>query len=100
MNDTATRRYTMTRLAAGDYLWPSNDGGTLWRAQRYYEDGSLVRDDGSTVVGAFWRLLSRPMPPAHTPLEDVLDVNGWNEIDALLNTRAQALSAAARREGR
>jgi hypothetical protein len=32
------RKYALTKVAAGDYLLPSNDGRTIWRVVRY-EDG-------------------------------------------------------------
>jgi hypothetical protein len=52
--DTIERRYVLTKLRAGDYLLPANDGNTLWRIARYTEDGSAEWPDGTPVRGEFW----------------------------------------------
>ena len=39
------RKYQMTRISAGDYLLPSNDGKTLWRICAYEEDGSAAVEE-------------------------------------------------------
>ena len=52
------RKYVLTKIAAGDYLLPSNDGKTIWRIMRY-EDGpsySLDWPKDRMVWGAWsWR---------------------------------------------
>lgn len=96
------RRYQMTRVRAGDYLLPSNDGGALWRVSRYREDGSLERHDGTKVVGDFWRAarFRGSLEDAERLLRrDVeeflsLDSDRWVETDCLLPTRAAAVAAA------
>lgn len=48
-----TRKYVLTRITTGDYMFPSNDGQRLWRIYTYQEDGSLERN-GKEVRGTFW----------------------------------------------
>lgn len=50
------RKYQMTRLRKGDYLLPSNDGGTLWRLATYEEDGGAENWQGRTITGTYWAL--------------------------------------------
>lgn len=87
----APRKYAMTRLAAGDYLLPSNDGRTLWRLERY-EDGAAH----GLVVGyqlrPFWRVSSTPMPGNGYVDVAYLEQYRWTEHAQWLPTRAAAVA--------
>jgi hypothetical protein len=48
------RKYVLTRISSGDYLFPSNDGRKLLRVYRYHEDGSAMLGNGTTLRGSFW----------------------------------------------
>lgn len=45
------RKWRMTRIKAGDYVFPSNELDRLWRVTRYEEDGSI-----ENLTGSFWAL--------------------------------------------
>lgn len=90
------RRYALTRVEAGDYLCPSNDGAYLWRFSRYEEDGSAEYGDGSPLVGEFWMAQRTPMPKSgHIHLDD-LGGYDWSERQSLLPRRADAIEAMLR----
>lgn len=76
------RKYQMTRMGAGDYLLPSNDGQTLWRIYRYEEYGSLsyAKPGGgyTEVRGWFWACARRPMPKEWLSFEELRD---WSDIE-------------------
>lgn len=98
------RRYQMTRVAAGDYLLPSNDARTLWRITSYVEDGSLmeVRANGTErpVRGTFWSTWYRDMPEPDTDVESLLQWGwdgGWREYVSMLRTRQEAIEEALQR---
>lgn len=70
------RKYAMTRVKAGDYILPDNDGKTIWRLQKYQEDETVTWGDGSPVKGSFWRVLK------WKPTTDgVLDLDDWDRFD-------------------
>jgi hypothetical protein len=81
------RRYVLTRIAAGDYVVPSNDGRTLWRIYEY--------DEAPEGAGRFWAAArwTRPMPVGEIP-EDFLDWDNWETYAGPLRTRAEAIDAA------
>lgn len=92
------RRYAMTKVGAGDYLLPSNDGLTLWRLQRYTEDGSLqqrIGDEWTPVKGTrFWRLLRLTTRMDLLSIVDPDDETSWVEVESLLRSRTDAIEAA------
>lgn len=98
------RRYQMTRVRAGDYLLPSNDGARLWRLSSYEENGSLEESDGEggyrKVVGTFWSAWYFPgtLDEAQALLDrdadEFLDFTRWREWETLLPTRKAALDSA------
>lgn len=98
------RKYVLTRIQAGDYIFPSNDAESLLRVSSYFEDGSAtVSADGvnwKPLRGTFWSAYR-----FDGPLEDaqrLMDVNPeefvawtrWREIATTLNTRAEAIDEA------
>jgi hypothetical protein len=93
------RRFQMTRLRAGDYLLPDNDGRTLWRIARYEErDGSLTRGDGTVVNGDFWALWRcrwclDELDPETFEFETF---HNYVEVQCLLPSRQAAIDAAMR----
>lgn len=95
MPETTERRWQMTRLAAGDYLLPSNDGTTLWRLERYEErDGTLTRDDGSVVNADFWMVSRFRLPLDEASAHDLDDRSLWVGHRWMLPTRAAAIAEA------
>lgn len=84
----------MTRISAGDYLLPSNDGQTLWRIYRYtdeYVDGETGRDRRLKCWGT--AKFRRPIETA-LDVDDLLDWEYWDHWATYL-TRAEAVEAAA-----
>lgn len=70
------RKYAMTRVKAGDYILPDNDGETIWRLHKYEEDETVTWADGRPVSGIWWRVLK------WTPTRDgVLDPDDWDRFD-------------------
>lgn len=94
------RKYALTRIKAGDYLLPSNDGATLFRLATYEEDGSAeyVTRPGAKarpLVGTFWAVYRRPMPPLDQATADLLEwSDAWEWIAGPLDTRQQAIDEA------
>lgn len=94
--DMSERKYAMTRIRKGDYLWPSNDRSVIWRIRQYTEDGSaeVWTNDGKTrrLLGTYWAI-HRYTGRDH----DAIDTEEWSEWetwDSLLKTREQAIEAA------
>jgi hypothetical protein len=89
-DSTIERKYALTKIAAGDYLLPSNDGRTIWRLSSY-EDGidqGLDHDLG-TVWGVWkWTGDGRTVDPD--------DPGCWEMLEGTLSTRAEAITAALR----
>lgn len=111
MTTAIEQRYAMTRVEAGDYLIPSNDGKTLWRLRSYHEDGSAYFVDRATgketkIVGTFWSALRfngpveeaerllRLEPPDPWDPPPLLDPERWIESATTLKTRREALEYA------
>ena len=75
MDGMVERKYALTRVASGDYLLPSNDGKTLWRIKRYFDeeaDAELSLKPG--WYWAAWRFLG-------SLDADTLDVDDWEQWD-------------------
>ncbi len=89
----SVRKYAMTRVAAGDYLMPSNDASKLWRLMRYTEDGSAHLDDGTPVTGEFWGVW-RWRGTMHDTL--TLEMYEWDMWAQGFRTRAEAEQEALR----
>lgn len=91
------RRYAMTRVAAGDWVLPSNDGRTLYRIKSYEEDGSAQWRDSRgrerPVRGKWWGVL-RYTGPTGGFIE--LDGDLWEWFDHGYPTRSAAVDAALR----
>lgn len=98
------RRYRMVRVAAGDYILPSNDGRTLWRIATYVErgDAAWVDADGNehAIVGTFWASWKYDRP-FHNQGEwtdpDFLEWHNWLHWEGPFNTRREAVDSALRR---
>lgn len=91
MSDPA-RKYALTRLRAGDYLCPSNDGRTLWRFSAY-EDGS---DHGLIGVSyrrrTFWMARRTPMPAGGMVDREEVEYLPWREVGCSLPSRQAAIA--------
>lgn len=83
------RKYVLTRIAAGDYLLPSNDGKKLYRLQKQIEGPSSGLDwpADKEVWGIFeWT----------GPLDEI-DIENWDRWDfyeGMHKTRRAAVDAA------
>ena len=99
------RKYSLTKIVPGDYVFPSNDATRLLRVHRYFEDGSL-REEVSpgvyrTVRGHFWAAqrwdgpLEQAIEEAQVmEIDEWQDDRRWNTCDCLLRTREDAIRAA------
>lgn len=102
MSALAERKYTLSRVRAGDYLLPSNDLTTLWRICSYEEDGSAAWQDDAgkwhTVTGTHWQTAkyNRPIPTGELLDEDFLDWDRWDWWAMGFRTRAAAIKDALR----
>lgn len=99
------QKYALTRIRAGDYLVPSNDGQQLWRLNSYYEDGSAsfvdIAGKETPIKGTFWRALrfNGTVEEAEALLagadpEALLEWDRWIESHSLLSARKEALTYA------
>ena len=92
----------MTRMGAGNYLLPSNDGQTLWRIYSYYEEGSLSYELPGVgyrgVRGTFWACARRPMPDKWFSYEELSEWDEWEFWAGPLRSRREAIDEALRSE--
>ena len=102
MSAATARKYAMTRIAAGDYLLPSNDKQTLWRIYSYEEDGSAEWRDSAgrwhKITGRFWATAkyNRPLPESGEVPYDFLDWENWTTWETNLKTQKLAIEATLR----
>ena len=55
----AERKYPLMKRAAGDYLFVANDRKSIWRVNRYFEDGTAVAGswpNEEPIFGHYWEL--------------------------------------------
>lgn len=95
------RKYALTRIQKGDYLFPSNDGAKLWRVYTYLEDRSLYTGE-TQVKGTFWAVarFTGTVDEAQRLLETdpdvLLDWTEWEFWAGPLKTREEAIREAIR----
>ena len=95
--DTPRRKYALSKVKPGDYVFPSNDGQTVLRVAKY-EDGpshGLVDFDNDREFWGVWRW-AEPFTGAKGGYIDVEDWNRWEFCEGMLTTRAEAIDAALR----
>ena len=89
MTQTVERRYALSKIQAGDYLLPSNDGQALYRL--------VYEDDPTWETGHAWTVFECRVRGA---LPDLIDPDDWSEWSCVaqgLRTRAAAITEALRR---
>lgn len=88
---TTERKYALTKIAAGDYLLPSNDGQTIWRIRTYTDGPSFGIEDwiSDRDLWAIWRWVG-----ARTPYVDVDDWERWETVEEGHETRREAINRA------
>lgn len=97
-------KFQPMRIEAGDYLTLSNDGKTLWRIHRYYEDGSLQLGDGEVVRGHFWsvwkydRVIDGEWDMSMEIAADLEHWDMWSCWDTQLRTKRACLDFIASEE--
>lgn len=86
------RKYVLTKIAAGDYALPSNDGKTIWRIARY-EDGPSHGLDWprDRVIWGVWKYLGHDIP---TLYGEICDWENWSYWGGHYETRNDAIKAA------
>jgi hypothetical protein len=88
------RKYSLQRIAAGDYLLPSNDRRILWRICRYTEGPSSGLDwPKDREVWGIWQWEGSIET---NPVIDIEDWSRWEFWDGLFDSRAEAIDAAIR----
>ena len=87
---TIHRKYQMTRVAAGDYLLPSNDGEKLWRLRKIIEGPSSGLMD-MPADKEFWGIWQWSGPLTEI---DVEDWGRWDFYEGMHETRRSAIDSA------
>lgn len=89
------RRYVITKLDAGDYLLPSNDGNVLWRI-RQYEDGPSYGLEDWPTDKVLWGLWKCTLPKARWERGNVDPDDGdhWDFWEGTYTTRKAAIDGA------
>lgn len=86
------RKYALTKIAAGDYLLPSNDASILWRIVTYTDGPSngleIPRDRD------FWALWKWRGEIGIGAYVDTTDWDRWDFHEGWHETRAAAIEAA------
>lgn len=92
------RKYALTKIAAGDYLLPSNDGKTMWRITTYTEGPSSGIDawPRDKQVWGIWKWMG---PVGLGSAVDTEDWSRWDFFDGLNDTRQAAIDAALKLKG-
>lgn len=103
MNAPAKRKFALVKVAAGDWLLPSNDERTLWRLRRY-EDGPSYGLDPEVFPTDFsaWQLwrYRHPLVAAVRRVDDDLhDWDQWDLISQHHKTRGEAIDEAMKQGG-
>ncbi len=90
------RKYALTRIEKGDYLWASNDAKTIWRLSTYTEGPSrgLVDWPRDRTVWGLWRWDGPRREGLELNGEDVDDWNYWEMWEGMFETRTAAIEAA------
>jgi hypothetical protein len=86
----AERKYTLTKVAAGDYLLPANDAKTVWRIM-VYEDGPSHGVESMAADRMFWGIWKWRGDPHCI---DIAAMDRWEMVDSTYETRQQAIDAA------
>jgi hypothetical protein len=89
---TPQRKYALTKIAAGDYLLPSNDAQMVWRIAKY-EDGPTHGLDALPRDRDFWGVWRWRGQRGQSVL-DPDDWNQWAMEAASCDTRAEAIRLA------
>lgn len=88
------RKYAMTKIDAGDYLLPANDGETLWRLKTYTEGPSSGLDwPRDREVWGLWKWRPSAVARVHGRV-DPDDWEDWEFWEGLCETRQEAIDAA------
>lgn len=91
------RKYALSKVAAGDYVFPSNDGKTVWRIAKY-EDGpshGITDWDRDREFWGVWRW-AEPFTGNLRGYVDLEDWNRWEFCEGMHDTRGEAVDAALR----
>jgi hypothetical protein len=97
MPETIARKYVLTKIAKGDYLLPSNDGGTLWRIRSYEDGPSYGLEDWPRDL-TLWGIWKWDTPVTGASLASV-DPDAWDRwecYDTSYESRAQAIRSVLR----
>lgn len=86
------RKYALTKIAAGDYLLPSNDGKKLWRIA-VYEDGPSHGLD-TPRDRSYWGVWRWTGDVGEGSYVDTTDWSQWDLWCQSHDTRAAAINAA------
>lgn len=95
---TTLRKYALSKLSAGDWLLPANDGQSFWRI-RQYEDGPSYGIEGwvrDRTLWGVWRWegdlkeLSKLLAVEEPDREPAL----WEFYDGTYARRSEAITAA------
>lgn len=107
MAQDTQRRYALTRVRAGDYIVPSNDGTQLWRISSYDETGLGERLDSNgkwhPITGTFWQTAKFELTVEQMHArwgddlpDDFLDWDRWQFWAGGYRSRRDALADALR----
>lgn len=90
---TPQRKFVLTKLAAGDYLLPSNGGKTLWRINLYVEGPSTGIDEWERDrdVWGLWHWDKAVVPGSFVDTEDW---SRWHFHSGPHMKRAEAIEEA------
>jgi hypothetical protein len=86
------RKYALTKVAASDYLLPSNDGRVIWRLAIYNQNSDLSTARGRKEnFWGVWRWAGEP-----TGYVDTGDWSQWEMVAQTCKTRRDAINEALR----
>lgn len=99
VESTPRRLYALTKIAPGDYIFPSNDKTKFWRIAKY-EDGpshGIDREDMPRDRD-FWGVWKWEYAPSQVELhgDELLGWDCWHMEASGCDTRAEAIKEAIR----
>lgn len=91
----AERKWVLSKLAAGDYMFASNDALTLWRIQRYVDGPSFGLMDWPRDRD-LWRVRrwTGDFSTGEITREDAEDWSQWEPVEDGFDTRREAIDYA------
>lgn len=93
MTEAPERKYALSKVDVGDYVFVSNDGETIWRVKSYV-DGPIHGLMEMRSNKTFWQILRYATTVTETDDVNVDDGTLWEPVSSMILTRREAIDEA------